>query len=406
MSDLATSESSGRAGTPWRRRLEIAGTLGTLLLLAWASWPLGERPVLFWDSHFYLRWPAPTGLAGARAPGYPLVLWLLGSGAVLSHVQTWLSLASFAGLGWLLARWPGLVVAGLLALSPAIRFWNEAVLAESLTLSLLVVLLGLGLRSARAASWRLLGTWCAVAALFGALRDANALLLPFLLVPFLYQRRAMLAVAAAVTVCVLAASALDAQRNERWKTNYYTAFMSRVAPDPEARAHFRALGMPARPFREDRAAFLRWLDAHGSTAYPAWVLTRPASYVTPWRWLLRADYAAALERKYFASRAAAAPPLGGLADAVFRITALPLGLWLAVLCLPLVQWRRHGRIGMPALWTLALGAGTLVQAFATYHGSGSGELRHMLAAAVLYRLVPAFSLAALYAGRRAPRAGT
>ena len=168
------------------RRLEPWIAVAILAGLTWSAWPERGAPLYYADSAAYADWPRTVELDGVRVPRsrpdtYPLLLKVAPPGPALVHVQTWLSLACWCYLGWTFARSIGLLIAGLLALAPMVRLWNLAVLTESVTLSLLALLVALSLELRReivAGSTDrrrtiLLVAWLVVAEGFALVRDSH-----------------------------------------------------------------------------------------------------------------------------------------------------------------------------------------------------------------------------------------
>jgi hypothetical protein len=282
---------------PGGDRLRLAVALGLGLLLVVLAWPDAGRD-LFPDSIEYLRWPEPvktTGVArlGPRLPGYPLLLQSVGHDVALVQLQSWLSLGAWAWLGWLLAGPTGMFLSALVSLSPEIRYWNFAVLTESPTISLFVLIVALGLQLARGWRWWIFGAWALCIALFGLLRSSNLIVLPFVLAPLLPQAFELsgrpfgwlrpretwprLAAAAGVVAVVFLTGWTLTERSELWRMNYDVALLLRVQPDAEAMRYFEERGMPASVDRHDEA-FQAWFDSRARRTYEAWVLGRGASW--------------------------------------------------------------------------------------------------------------------------------
>lgn len=410
--DLTSEEPPAPGGPPtaslWTSKegwvaVAVAG------LLLWWGWPEGADAVLYPDTRDYLAWPEPMSVGkgvGERIFGYPLLLRGFGHGAGIVALQVALWLVGFASLGFALARVPGMLLLGLVGLAPTIAWWNVAVLTESLTLSLGALLLALGIVFARGES-RLpfFIAWGVACITFGFLRPGNLLVLPFLLVPFARHRGARLAAVCVIAALVFAVGFAQTQRSALWRINYYTAFMTRVFPSPEASHYFEARGMPSQPLRANKDAFFEWFNENGGRVYPVWVATRASSYSEAWAWLAKDDEGRVLREKYFARQERHANALTPIAQAAFDATALPQWLWAGLVVLaPLVDWRRKGAPGLLSLWAVALAVGTYGQAFVSYNGSGSGHMRHLLLASLLYRGTWMIAACSIYSAvRESPR---
>ncbi len=342
---------------------------------------------------------------GARPVGYPAILALFGTGATLVHVQTWFSVGSWALLGWVIGRIPGVVVACFLAYSSPVRLWNAIALTESMTLSLAVLLIALSSFLARSWRWSVFVLWACGAALFGLLRDANVIFLPFFALPLAFCGRRRLLLAALVVAVVVGGAGWHAQHEVRWKIGYQTAIRTRVLFNRNARDEFFAAGMPRHPFRANRREFLEWLGGPGRSVNTSWVLRQPASYWAPWEYFFRGgpalgrpnrDLIEHLDDKYFGElvryRTGA---VSTAVDAMFRWLAPPVAVGLLFAVVPLIEWRLRGSVGLNSLWVGLLTASIFVHGFAAYNLSGSGHARHILLSSVLYRIVPFALLAAV-----------
>jgi len=382
--------------------------LGVACGVVVAFWPPPIQPVRFWDTYEYLLWPKPlvqhgVTVMGARPVGYAATLAVVGGGIALAHLQTWVSVGSWSLLGWTLGRAPGLVFALILAYSTPVRLWNLIALTESLSISLAVLLIAITTILVRRWDWRWYGAWVTCAVWFASMRDANLIFLPFFMVPLVScGRRRFLAVLIPIA-CVAAATLWHADRETRWKPGYQTAIMTRVIVDGAVRREFEAAGMPHRPFREDRAAFLDWLGTTGRGFYMSWFLRQPGSYLRPWDYLFRGgeafgrpttDLVEHLQTKFFTKLQAYRGAVAPLADAVFRLLGVPVVVGLSFALVPLIEWRLRGSVGLASWWVGLLTLGVFVHGFAAYNLSGSDHCRHLLLSSVLYRIVPAFVVVA------------
>lgn len=403
-----------------RRALAAGLAVGLLWLgLSALALPADTQPRVFPDSAGYVDWPAAyvsDGLRviGARAPGYPLFLKLVGTGRALVYVQTGLSVGAWLFLGFLAGRSPGLVVAGLLALAPSVRIWNAGVVTESLSLSGLVALVAATLLAVQRLTVGRALLWAGLAVAWGMLRDTNPCLLPFLWAPLaLHGRRSLPLLALALLVVGL--GAVDAARNDRWQWGRLDVLLQRVVPDPEARRVFADAGMPAGPrvlelarefddplernrarkaLHDELPELSAWIDRDGNRTYLRWLLTRPASYTDP----LRA-YAEALSdpgpvRWFRAFLGGRRPLLDESAGRVFG-WVLPLPLWSLIALLPLAERALLHRVGARSLVAAALVVGNYVQIFAVYHADSDEVWRHLLSALVVHRLAQWLALAAV-----------
>jgi hypothetical protein len=401
-----------------RARIRIAtAAVLALLLVVWA-WPELQPGDRFPDSMEYLSWPEPVkttgvGRLGPRMPGYPLLLRAFGDGVALVQLQSWLSLGVWSWLGWLLAGPAGMFLAGLASLSPEIRYWNFAVLTESPTLTAFAALIALAFQLGRRWSWTVFAVWSGVALLFGGLRSSNALVLPFLLVPFVRHAIDFGAAAAGrlsvgsdwrrfsaagvVVVVVFIGAWVLSERSEAWRMNYEIALMWRIQPDAELRGYFVDRGMPW-PGDHDSPEYAAWFDEHARRSYEAWVLGRARSWTDAWTWLRPDEQRAVIEQKYVAHRDGDPTQtiVRPIAVTSFALLAPPQPLFAALLLLPLVEWWRRRDVGTTSLLVAALVVGSYLQCFVTLHGSIIEQVRHTLLASVMYRVTFALGLCAIW----------
>jgi len=395
----------------WRRVATTGALLACTALLLWDAAP-ETRPDFFFDSKAYILWPETMGAQGQvalskRPPSYPLTLDVLGHRALLGWVQAYGLLASFMVLGWVVAGGAGAVGFGLLSRAFPIASWSGAVLTESLTLSVLALLLAIALCMAEwvrvrgPASGRLdrrtlaaLGASAFGVAYFTFLRDANFLLLPLFAIAFLHGPKKPALLAGALACALVATSIVLSERESRWHPNIATAINVRMRADPDAFAELRATGMPALSFTKVTPEMAQWMDESGRRHYQRWVFTRAASYAEPVPRLVGRDAPEHVRAHYFENA-----PRSGLVtrtgNVVWQLLTPPFWLWLGLLAVPAIEWRRRrsvSAVGAMAAWCVPITYGF---AFATYHAAAIEATRHMLAGLVLYRLATAFGLVAL-----------
>jgi hypothetical protein len=377
------------AAALWRRGAVPIAVLTLALLACWA-WPESSLSLRYPDSVAYVHWPTfvtfdAVERPSRRPPSYPLLLKVLGTGPALVHLQTWLSLGCWCLLGWVVARTPGLFLGGLLALAPAVRLWNQAILTESISLSFLALIFALSLMLYR--RWRgwLFSVWVLSVLYFGFLRDANLLLLPFFALPLLRHGWRRFGVIAALLTVVLVVGMVSAQLEQRWRTPYYTALVKRIARNPVALDHFRAEGMPVQlGLTPEMDA---WLVEKGRGVYQRWVVSRPESYRAAWEELRKQGEGEFLRHRYFERLQNTPESLPTrAADWLYRISSPPRWVWLGILCLPLLDWLRNRQIDALSIWAAGLVPAGYLLAFSTYHGAGTEVVRHMLLVSVLYRV--------------------
>lgn len=183
-----------RAQISFRRALLALWILVPIATLIY-GWPGDVKPHEFPDSRAYKEWPADYRIGprpfqidfepdklkvmGRRPPVYPLFLDIFGTDVRLSQAQTVVSVFSWAWLGWCVARGPGLIVACVFSLLPTVWGWNRIVLTESLSFSIVALVIGATLQLTRQWTWPRFIFWSACIVLFGLIRDTNLFGIPF-----------------------------------------------------------------------------------------------------------------------------------------------------------------------------------------------------------------------------------
>ena len=250
--------------------------------------------------------------AGPRPALYPLIvrftgrsyttLFLLQAGVA---VVVWLALA-----GLVYTRLRNRAVAGVTALavlfaslSLSIVEWDRVLSTESLTISLGVVLLILGVLLAESPSWLRAVSFATVAAAWVLLRDTNGYVIVCIAIALVIaairsraRRRTFLAVAGALVV-IFAAGVVSSDIGRRWEGPLKDVITIRVLTYPDRTQYMLDRGLPLS--REERsrlaghcaaryrpyflclpltdARFYRWESTRGRSAYSNWLLSHPAT---------------------------------------------------------------------------------------------------------------------------------
>lgn len=241
-----------------------------------------------------------------RAPGLPLFWKLLpGSTAIAAPVAQWIvSLASWLILAFVVStfvRQRELKVVGFalvlaFSLTPMIGQWDGTLLSESLSLSLMVLLVAALLALVRSPSPRNVAFVLVTALLSVAVKDQSAFLALLLLLPiaaalaFGRKRQAALVVGCGVILIFFASSWASNRRG--WEIGLGENVAIRVLPSLEALQYFEARGMPVRfglwtlllynrtpPDRFDQvpqlADFRSWAAKRGRSTYASYLLSHP-----------------------------------------------------------------------------------------------------------------------------------
>ena len=249
------------------------------------------------------------------------------------------------------ARRVAVVAALALGLVTQVTSWDSTLLSESLSTSLLVLLIALMLRVHQRSSRSLIVVCVAVTVLWVFARQVNVvvyvLLLPFVVV-FLLRRIprwrtapliALIAVFAAVAAWGLFAITRPGIGSGVWKQNALQILEDRIAPDPAALSFLYSRGLPRSPeILTERGAFpgstsplfrdptiIHWLDHDFKPSYFAYLLTHPRySVLNPF-----AKMAVAASEPVDTLAARAVLP-GPVADSLWGTNEGDIPFWVAV----------------------------------------------------------------------------
>lgn len=355
-------------------------------------------------------------IADNRPPVYPFVLKVFrGNLPIVAAFQTGFSIFAWGVFALAVARsfrdWLrpfAFFVILLLSLSKNISGWDVVILTESLSLSLMVLLLAAWL-------WLLQG-WMnfkamimiLVAALWAFTRDTNAWVL------------LMVAVAALVSVLTLGASKRylwisvgyvclfilsnwNADIGNRWVYPFQNVLAQRILPEEESVVYFSSCGMPVTPellslaggFANSKArafyvaptldSYREWLHAHGKGCYVRWLLASPVRSLTAPLTDLVPSIAFRESDRFFPQQLGAMVPsfLEALvypAHGVLWMLGLSTLLALAAWCFKTWKFNRA--------WAVAVMLCLMVypQFFIVWHGDTVGTDRHTLSVGVQFAI--------------------
>jgi hypothetical protein len=349
---------------------------------------------------------------GQRPPMTPLLMKVAGSGAGLLTAQALLGALSWGALAWTVGRLaaPGWrrvtatwLVLGFAAALP-VTMWNRSALSESLSMSLLALLVTGLIWTARRPTWPRVSFTAVAALFFAATRDAQVwtvamiggALAVLVLLRTWKARRAVVRVGT-LAVCLLAAAAMTEWGtlvSHRTTADVADVFYVRVFPFPSRVEWFAAHGMPeqrqidqlaattaapggvAKVVAPDRAdpAFRplqHWLESNGPGAYTSWLATHPWYVLT--EPLLRPERSynfAHGDLAFYAATDDIASPLTPLAWPPVAGLAVVIGV-AAYLAVVDRAWRRP-------TWRVAAvvcAVGVLAMLVA-WHGDGQEVTRH------------------------------
>jgi hypothetical protein len=294
-----------------------------------------SNPLVYFDSGDYRHVDLTGG--GRRPFTVPLLFWFMPSDrwrvveqAVVSALA-FLALA-FALYGWMRQRWVGLgAMAAVLALglTTQITNWDSAILSDSFTISLTVLLVAVWLMLQREMSARAVAAVLAVTLLWTFTRELHVYftaVVAALAVVIAFgnrSRRALVVLAAGLVVISVIAVVEDSRNHETSVENIAGVIGLRILPDNEARAWFVDQGMPfpselprgqsiPRETLQNIPEFEHWLEKKGLTTYAKYLLTHPVDALSgPYGDLLE-------ERVTYAEEASKEPVMLSPAEAYGR----------------------------------------------------------------------------------------
>ncbi len=311
------------------RRLDGAVTVSSVVaVVGWSAFAayliiqarLG--PPLVWnDSTVYVGmahravWSRALWV-GPRPPLIPLLIKVVGSGSSIVTFQAVVAALAWGTLAWTVSRLVGpgwrRLAAGFAVLAFAstlpIVLWNRSELSESLSLSLLALVVAGFIAAARHPTWGRLAATAVACLGFAATRDAQvwtvgmlALVIGIYAISRIGTDRNTGWRAGALTLCLLGAVTLcgwGTLSSHRTTLNAADVLFVRVFPFPDRVAWFAAHGMPQQQ-RIDQLArataappggaevvgisphdpafqpLERWLRADGGRTYLLWLVTHP-----------------------------------------------------------------------------------------------------------------------------------
>lgn len=285
------------------------------LIIQFKSYLSVRTSILIGDSWSYLQGAAlnisdPNFFSERRPWAILLFYKMLGSSQSLIEIfQLSISTAAWLFLAWkfigsIKKEW--IKIAGFLvilgfSLTPTIQVWNHAVLSESLSISLMVLIIAIFIGLAQKWEWRALFFLMLYFVLWMSFREANAyiaLMVAFALVISGFARRTLrvywiLSFLIGVTFFVnYQLSAIYAL--PRWALPLAEVITVRILPDREYLDFFASKGMPVNPAlmafsgrwansdeyaivnSAELAKFEKWLYTEGRDVYVKFLLTHPS----------------------------------------------------------------------------------------------------------------------------------
>jgi hypothetical protein len=315
-------------------------------------------------------------------------------------IGSWLVLAAAAASCVRDRRLRPVLFASVLAfsLTTEVILWDTLLLSESLTFSLMALLVAAWLRLAVAPRWKLVISVLAVSVLWAFARDTNGQLLAVVALILLgsvfrpKHRRLKLALAFGC-VAIFALDYASADVGKRWLQPMQNVISTRVLPNPDLRRFFLERGLDP----GSNWPVSAWMRTRSRDVYARYLVTHPLYTLTqPFHGRQQALYST-----HDNVRSLIDPNLGIYDDnASHRFLPLPhaleriffvrgigfvCGLLAALLIAAAIAWRFAGPT---SAWFVPLGivATTYPHFLLAWHESGYEVDRHALEAALLLRL--------------------
>ncbi|MBN8579937.1 MAG: hypothetical protein J0L96_04635 [Anaerolineae bacterium] len=335
----------------------------------------------------------------------------------IALLQNYLSIFGWCFLGWMLARWlknpfvkiVAATVVMIFGFTPQIAEWDSVLSPESLSLSMLAILVGLGLevilRAATAdepfktkTDISLLAGFILWYLLWVFVRDVHLYAIPItviLTLPLFFIKKFRTAKPLYIALAILTlffvvgyASARDSHRATRYPLmNSLDAY---IWPYPARVEFFRAYGMPDKdvPSYFDSPNYQAWADENAPKAYAIFLISHPGFIVTT-LWndmdLLTSDYA---QPYFFTDDVKNRDVLLVIGEMVNPDSGVVYLLTL-ILVLTFVAQALTTRNAILsawawlAVWFFGIAAGTL---FISYFGDTAGLRRHIMPSIEMFRL--------------------
>ena len=295
----------------------------------------------------------------------------------------------------------------LFSLSAEIMMWDGVMLADSISLSLMALVIASWLWLLEDWQWFKVALVTFAAFLWAFSKDTNAwtvLMIAALLILGVTMRRIQgrYILIAGVFVVIFAINDVTANRAHRWVVAFMNNVGMRILSSPEKTAYFAELGMPVTPALMGRRAkkawtdnwaffkdpalqqFRDWLYPHGKSSYIRFLLTHPA--LTIQEPLRHSEKLLSSELRNYAPANFASILSEPLAEVVYFKRWAVLWTWTAAIAVGFVfglkLWTRNVAFLVP----LALIILVYPQAVIAWHGDPNEIGRHGLEAAVNLRL--------------------
>jgi hypothetical protein len=357
-------------------------------------------------------------LAGARPFVFPLLLKLFGNDPEkvvwaqgLFSILSWslLAIAVAASLQFPVLKLMGFVLILLLSLYRYIIGWDSVLLTESLSLSLLALLIAGWLWLIRGWRWEKALAVLLLSFFWTFCRDTNAwvvLMIALILLTLLVLRRIEknYFVLAGAFIVMFFLSNLSADLGGRWIFPFQNVLGRRILPDAQAVTFFANCGMPVsselmqlagkyasgedRAFYNDPALekYRTWLHQSGKSCYIKWLLSHPLGSLS--HPIVEFNQLMSLENiQSFLFSRKFSPVLPARLEAILYVRQQP---WIAFLaaCGCVLITIVSGVWNSNKTWWVAIVLTLLVfpHYFIVWHGDVMGIYRHVVSVSIQFYL--------------------
>ncbi len=339
------------------------------------------------------------------------------SPVAIDAAQTALSALAWLALAWVFGRslrsnWLGIAAFGLLlgfSLAPSVQMWNHIIQSESLSITLMAVILTAWFALLRQWRWPMLFLLIFLLAWWIGTRETNVYLSLIVagilaVVGLFFKRQRFYWAVSALLVwfCIFNMHISESLTLPRWLYPLTNNILHRILPNETFTAYFEARGMPVTPELlalsggfADSGGFAvfnnsaldemeRWLYRRGKQAYIYFLLDHPAyTLFSPWQ-----NLGALLEPDDLQSYAPQTycPPLAWLFGGLLFADSLGLAAIMTLAALLAGLLGQAWRAGPPAWLTLAFLGLFLPHFYLAWHGDAAEVGRHAIQASIQLRL--------------------
>jgi hypothetical protein len=390
--------------------------LSTALIAAGSAGPITDTAVFF--SMAKAPFFSTALFCGLRPPLVPIIYKILHCNITAIVIFQ----AIFSSLCWLFlalafVRWirnsvvkvVSFVIIMLLSLSEPVTVWESCLISESISISVLVALIGTWLLFLEKKSAYNLNLLLSLSILWMMCRETNTwmmLILAVILLPAaLYKKNKWHLILCGTIIFTFIVTDISSTIGKRWLFSMYNMIGTRILPDAGHVAFFKHHGMPITPAlvtmtnecasckdwafykRPDLEQFRQWLNKSGKRTYMYWLIAHPA--MTLREPLVNIGYLLTPGSQFHYASPSSVRSLPPVASKIM----FPIGydryfslviVWMLVFCTGIAigaqQWRANGMWAIPIMLVLL----TYPHIILVWHGDivGFEVDRHALAARV------------------------